>query len=232
MLPPGNKIAKWSRVLTDYHCQLAYLEGLKHASGDTYKDPRKYKGVRGTGTGGKFVSIKKSTQLGVPKNIYTIPYLMWAYNVNKCTFKRKLKEAKQGYTSVITPKKHMGTSVVDCREMVRKRFNAKHFYSLQQALFSHDTTEENMNPQLWHKYKHRVAYRGNKFDNLVAEGGDIIPYERLAREHDERQPYIQEDLLDALHRNNCTSYRALAMHINGWCAPSTIEQWFKAHPTY
>ena len=55
---------------------------------------------------------------------------------------------------------------------------------------------------------------------------------RLAREHDERQPYIQDDLLDALHRNNCSSYRALSMHVNGWCAPSTIEQWFKAHPTY
>jgi hypothetical protein len=98
---------------------------------------------------------------------------MWAYNVDKCTFKRKLKEAKQGYTSVITPKKHIGTCVIDCREMARERFNAKHFYSHQQALFSRDTTEENMNPQLWHKYKHRVAYWGNKFDNLVAEGGDI-----------------------------------------------------------
>ena len=39
-------------------------------------------------------------------------------------------------------------------------------------------------------------------------------YTRLAREHDERehderQPYVQDDLLDALHRNNCTSYRVL-----------------------
>jgi hypothetical protein len=54
----------------------------------------------------------------------------------------------------------------------------------------------------------------------VAEGGDVNMYTRMAREHDERQPYVQEDLLEALHRNNCTSYRALAMHINGWCAPS------------
>jgi hypothetical protein len=50
-------------------------------------------------------------------------------------------------TSVITPKKHIGTCVIDCREMARERFNAKHFYSHQQALFSRDTTEENMNPQ-------------------------------------------------------------------------------------
>ena len=232
ILPANNKSAKWARVLTDYHCQLAYLEGLKHALGAAYKDPREYHGVRGTDTGGKFVSQKKRSQQGVPKNIYTIPYLMWAYNVTKCTFKRKLKEAKQGYTPVSTPKKHIGTSVIDCREMARERYNAKHFYCHQNALSSRDPSEGDMNTQLWHKYKHRVAYWGQKFDMLVAEGGDITPYERLAREHDERQPYVQDDLLDALHRNNCTSYRALSMHVNGWCAPSTIEHWFKAHPTY
>ena len=77
-----------------------------------------------------------------------------------------------------------------------------------------------MKTALWHKYKHRVAYWGLKFDKLVAEGGDVTMYTRMAREHDERQPYVQEDLLEALHRNNCTSYRALSMHINGWCAPA------------
>ncbi len=157
---------------------------------------------------------------------------MWAYNVTKCTFKRKLKESKQSYTAVITPKKHTGTSVTDCREMARERYNARHFYCHHQALASRDPTEDDTKTTLWHKYKHRVAYWGFKFDKLVAEGGDVTMYPRMAREHDERQPYVQEDLLEALHRNNCTSYRALSMHINGWCAPSTIEQWFKAHPTY
>ncbi len=189
-------------------------------------------GVRGATSGGKFVFLKKSSQQGAPKNIYTIPYLMWAYNVSKCTFKRKLKEAKQGYTPVITPKKHIGTCVIACRDMARERYNAKNFYSHQHALSSRNPSEKDMKTPLWLKYKHRVAYWGKQFDNVVAEGGDITMYERLAREHDERQPYVQDDLLDALHRNNCTSYRALSMQVNGWCAPSTIEQWFKTHPTY
>jgi hypothetical protein len=42
ILPKENKIAKWTRIMTDYHCQLAYLEGLQHALGDAYKDPREY----------------------------------------------------------------------------------------------------------------------------------------------------------------------------------------------
>jgi hypothetical protein len=30
ILPKDNKVAKWTRIMTDYHCQLAYLEGLQH----------------------------------------------------------------------------------------------------------------------------------------------------------------------------------------------------------
>jgi hypothetical protein len=108
----ANKIAKWARIMTDYNCQLAYLQGLEHALGDAYKDPREYTGVRATDSGGKYVSLKKSSQQGVPKNVYTIPYIMWAYDVTKCTFERKLKESKQSYTAVTTTKKHTGTSVI------------------------------------------------------------------------------------------------------------------------
>ncbi len=56
-----------------------YLEGLQRALGDAYKDPRDYTGVRSSNSGGKYVFLKKNSQQGIPKNIYTIPYLMWAY---------------------------------------------------------------------------------------------------------------------------------------------------------
>jgi hypothetical protein len=85
----------WARIMTDYNCQLAYLQRLEHALGDAYKDPREYTGVRrATDSGGKYVSLKKSSQQGVPKNVCTIPYLMWAYDVTKCTFKRKIEGIK------------------------------------------------------------------------------------------------------------------------------------------
>ncbi len=51
-----------NRIMTDYHCQLAYLEGLQHELGDAYKDPREYTGVRSSDSGGKYASMKKSTQ--------------------------------------------------------------------------------------------------------------------------------------------------------------------------
>jgi hypothetical protein len=54
----------------------------------------------------------------------------------------------------------------------------------------------------------------------------------MAREHDARQPFIQEELVEALKNNVCTSNRQLAKHINGSCATATIETWLKSHPTY
>jgi hypothetical protein len=40
------KLRNRGRIMTDYHCQLAFLEGLQHALGDAYKDPREYTGVQ------------------------------------------------------------------------------------------------------------------------------------------------------------------------------------------
>ncbi len=46
-------------------------------------------------------------------------------------------------------------------------------------------------------------------------------YLRLAREHDERQPFVMQDILDALiEGHSCHSYRALSKHINDWCSHS------------
>jgi hypothetical protein len=58
-------------------------------------------------------------------------------------------------------------------------------------------------------------------------------FERLAKENEIGQPYIKDDIMDALIVvNNCHSYRALSKHINNWCSPFTIESWLRVHPTY
>ncbi len=67
---------------------------------------------------------------------------------------------------------------------------------------------------------------------MAAKKADLSVYERMAREHLNRQPTIAEDLVEALKANVCRSYRALSKVINGWCSPVTIETWFKAHPDY
>ncbi len=137
----------------------------------------------------------------------------------------------------MAPKKHTDTSVITCRVLARERFNAKFFYTHEKAITSRDldplspTQSQYRDERL--RYKYRVGYWGKEFDKLIETHQDVSAYERMAKQHDERQPFIQEEIMDALiHSNNCTSYRALSKHTNGWCSPATIEVWLKSHPTY
>jgi hypothetical protein len=57
-------------------------------------------------------------------------------------------------------------------------------------------------------------------------------YERIASEHDARQPFIEDDLIEATKQYNCVTYRQLSGHINHWCQHCCIEAWLKSHDTY
>ena len=80
-LIPDTKAALWSRILADYACTEVAREGMRKVLGDKYVDPREYKGVQGKETGGRFMSLKKESQIGIPKNIWTLGFLMYAYDV-------------------------------------------------------------------------------------------------------------------------------------------------------
>jgi hypothetical protein len=68
---------------------------MEKALGDKYVDPREHKGVQGKASGGKFVSLKKASQMDVPKNMWSLGYLVYAYGVDKATFRRRLKAEKE-----------------------------------------------------------------------------------------------------------------------------------------
>ena len=86
----------------------------------------------------------------------------------------------------------------------------------------------------WNNHMARQKYWGSEYDERARRGemNEKDKYHRLARQHLARQPSIQDDLLDALRANVCTSYRALSRYINGWCTTSTIEHWLKQHEDY
>jgi hypothetical protein len=85
----------------------------------------------------------------------------------------------------------------------------------------------------WQCHKYRIAFWGTRFDENVLTAEEISYYNRLAREHDDRQPYVQQNILDALiNGHSCHSYRALSKQINNWCSPWAIKKWLTSHPTY
>ena len=50
----------------------------------------------------------------------------------------------------------------------------------------------------WGTYKTRFAHWGKIYDAELLKGTDMSRYERMEREHDARQPFVERDLLQAL----------------------------------
>ncbi len=137
-----TKAALWARVLSDYACLESARHGMEKALGDKYVDPREHRVVQGKASGGKFLSLKKSSQMHVPKNMWSLGYLVYAYGVEKATFRRRLKAEQDGIVIGGTIGKHIGTSVINNRVLARERYDAKFFYARQKALTNTETPED------------------------------------------------------------------------------------------
>ena len=87
-------------VMADYQAQLAAVEYGKELMGAAH-DPRTYVGQKKKSCGGQFISLKKASQEGIPKNVYTAPYLIYAYGVPDTTFKRWRESARGGVTKCV-----------------------------------------------------------------------------------------------------------------------------------
>ena len=129
--------ALWQRVISDYKCQLSAIEGMRLALGPRFNDPRDHKGDQGEG--GKFVSLKKESQADVPKNMWTIPFLLYAYDVKRSSFQNKRKNDKLGVSKLTEGLKkrvqwNKGECVITSRSASRKKYNARYFFSRMKAL--------------------------------------------------------------------------------------------------
>ncbi len=130
-LMEASREAMWQRILSDYKCQLSGIEGMKVALGASFTDPREHKGNQGHG--GKFISVKKDSQVGVPKNMWTIPYLLHAYDVKRLNFQNKRKIDKEGAAKITGGYKkrqlwNKGTCVITNREAAKRKYNARYFF--------------------------------------------------------------------------------------------------------
>jgi hypothetical protein len=172
----ANREALWKRILSDYKCQLAAIEGMRLALGDKFIDPRDYKGV--IGEGGKFVSTKKESQQDIPKNMWTIPFLLHAYDVKRSNFQNKKRADKKGKAVVVQKQGgfNRGDCVITNRAAAKRVYSPKFFFSRTKALastvpelkpeFRNDPTVPIFRSPEWRQYMIRVIYQSH-FDSCL-----------------------------------------------------------------
>jgi hypothetical protein len=132
----ANEEALWKRVISDYKCQMAAIKGMRLVLGLAFKDPRDYKGV--SGSEGKFVSVKKDSQRDIPKNMWTIPYLLHAYDVKRSNFQNKRSDDKKGINRLTEGLKrrtqyNVGDCVITNRAASQRMYTARYFFSRAKA---------------------------------------------------------------------------------------------------
>jgi hypothetical protein len=137
--------------------------------------------------------------------------------------------------------------VISNRDAAKRKYNARYFFSRTKALNPSNVPEyedatnvvEAVHRTIeWKHYTTRVAFWNATYDDHLAGVSNVVlredmeEYERMARQHNNRQPFIENELIEAITMYNCVSYRQLAVHINNWCQHTCIADWLHAHPTY
>ena len=221
----------WNRILSDYRCQVAAVDGMREVLGDSFEDPRTHLHYPGTDSGGKFVSAKKESQRDVPKNVYTIGYLLHAYDVSRTSFYRYRKTGPPGEVSRKIPTNgNAGKHVITDRAFAKAQYDARYFF-IRDKMFDWDVPRESSAAQLCTLKEGQKRF-GPVYDALRAEKGKQYYYEAMARDHDSRQPFIKDELTDALNVNASRSFEQLAKHIDNWCSAAAIKRWFYSMDTY
>jgi hypothetical protein len=83
------------------------------------------------------VSAKSASQIDVPKNMWTIPYLLHAYDVKRSNFQNKRNQNKKGAAMLTQQEEkqyNKGDCVITNRAASRRTYNAKHFFARKKAL--------------------------------------------------------------------------------------------------
>ena len=223
----------WQRVMSDYKSQLAHLEGMKSYAeemGVEFQDPRRALNMGDRNGGGEWVSQKRESLKHVPKNALTIPYLLYAYDVPRSSFRRRVGADKNGINIDRYDGRHVRkakdfVSVIESRTAAATRYTPRHMFVTEHLLCGGPLGDGQTHPD-------RLKDLGLQFDALVESGGDISHWERMSKEHDSKWPFIRQELIDALEAQVCRSYKQLSTYINGWCSARTIERWLNSHPSF
>ena len=127
-----TKASKKEKFWGDYKAQLLYIDAMREAKEDPEFDPRRTHLV--VGKDGRYEKISQSAVV-VPKNLLTVQYLCYAYDVPYPTFKRWKADAFQTKVCV---QAHKGKTVLTCPLLAAQVFNVRRMYcDHQMAVWLH-----------------------------------------------------------------------------------------------
>jgi hypothetical protein len=116
--------------------------------------------------------------------------------------------------------------IIENRDLAKCKYTSKHLYALnacrdQLAKFSATSREANIE---------RYKKAADDYDELEVDTKSN--WEMVARQHDEQQPTIKRQIIEAIRANPKVSWQALEETLQHWCSATTIWRWVTSFAGY
>ena len=214
-------IADDSRVLD------SFLAGIEAAG---MKMPNRYN--EKNGTTGMFKTAKRTVGSTLP---VSLRYLAFAWGVGK-NYPRVVRKkldvvpGRGGVSDAFVRERAPFQSVIVDRE------KALRYYSPKQLFVNAHVKEQNSEMASL-SYDHTYLMRSRHLQEAESMWETLSDDEKtvwacLAREHDERQPLIRDQILDAIRANPTKSFEQISTDVGCWCSSATIHRWLQSQETY
>lgn len=219
---------KEEKLLSDVQVLKSFIEGQTRAG---ISPPNLHSKTAADGT------FKKRTARHIP---WSIRYLMYAWGRGKNYSTKLLKRTRQTAKATesdtnkrqqpkVLKAKGNASYIVD-RERGRRFYNARYFY-VKQYVETRMDEERDLFSDAKAKRLQLMA-RAKQCWNTVTNQDTIQLYEARAREHDKRQPFVQDEILALLKGDPSLSFEKLSESIGGWCSASAIQSWLASQLDY
>ena len=168
-------------------------------------------------------------------NPFTVKYLQFAWGVG-VHYANNLMSLEHSNASIAATQETTTASKTKSKCVIDNREAAKAWYTPQRLFFEKRVRDRQGEAE-------PLAYESRKTTNYVwmeeakAEWvllGDAAREEWKfhARNHDERQPYIHDQIIEAIRNCPTKSFDKIAADIDHWCSATTIQTWLSSHDSY
>ncbi len=217
----NSKASIHAKIWQDYNAQILYIQAQQDIMGPDFNPLRV---MPSRNLEGKFAF---TNLVDVPKNYLSLTYLLYAYDVDKSTFKRLRLRGGEPLEKQVPHNK--GQTVFTNSDFAASIYSPRYFYVQAQIRMWMKA-----NPQASTKRKaERRKILSKEWDRKKAIDEDFgHAYDKKSRDHAARHQGAKEEVVALLKLNGRRSFSALGKAMNQWCSISTIERFFKSQPDF
>jgi hypothetical protein len=181
------------------------------------------------GSTGKFVAAKRRKSMKASNSgLLTNQFLADAWNVSRQSLHEMMKLTPE---ELLLPKPLTASqkSVIQCREAAKSYYTPQRLYINHYIRTKKDEISELAYGQAALAAKCYIWGEEAKGLWICLGDGKRGIWEFKARNHDERQPQIRDQILDSLRRNPTKSFEKVAADIGYWCSCGAIFRWLTSY---